>query len=109
MSCRKHENTGKNTRKNKERSDNPKHVMILIWPQELPTLSFRSHKNFNFCAFLCIKTPSRCPVSAARISIALLPQPIIWPVPMYAENIKRHHNSEISMAGMPMVCLLWLI
>lgn len=51
------------------------------------TLSFRSHKNLSFCAFLCMKTPSRWPVSTPRISIALLPHPMIWPVPMKATEV----------------------
>lgn len=34
-----------------------------------------------------MKTPSKWPVSTFRISIALLPQPIIWPVPIYATDV----------------------
>ena len=33
------------------------------------TLSFLSQRNFNFCAFLCINTPSKCPVSTLLIHI----------------------------------------
>ncbi len=32
--------------------------------------------------FLCMKTPSRCPDSTDLISMALLPHPMICPVPM---------------------------
>lgn len=42
------------------------------------TLSFLSHRNFSFCAFLCINTPSRFPVSTERSSIAFSPQPMTW-------------------------------
>lgn len=42
------------------------------------TLSFLSHKNFSLCALLCMKTPSKWPVSTERISIAFSPQPMIW-------------------------------
>lgn len=34
-----------------------------------------------------MNTPSRWPVSTLRISIALLPQPMIWPVPIYATDV----------------------
>ena len=50
------------------------------------TLSFRSQRNLSFCGFLCMKTPSSSPLSTDRISMALWPQPITWPVPMYASN-----------------------
>lgn len=42
------------------------------------TLSFRSHRNLSLWARLCMKTPSRWPVSTERISMAFSPQPIIW-------------------------------
>lgn len=42
------------------------------------TLSFRSQRNLSLWALLCIKTPSRWPVSTERISMAFSPQPIIW-------------------------------
>lgn len=42
------------------------------------TLSFLSDRNFSRCARLCMKTPSRCPVSTERISMAFSPQPMIW-------------------------------
>ena len=64
--------------------------------KQVITLSFLSHKNFSFCAFLCINTPSRWPVSADRISIALFPQPIIWPVLMYAENTLTINKQKLS-------------
>lgn len=51
------------------------------------TLSFLSQRNFSLWAFLCMNTPSRWPVSTLRISMALLPQPMIWPVPMYATDV----------------------
>ena len=51
------------------------------------TLSLRSQRNFSFCDFLCMNTPSRWPVSTERISMALLPQPMIWLVPMYATEV----------------------
>lgn len=63
-------------------------VMKYIWHEDPPladeknTLSLRSHKNLSRCAFLCMNTPSRWPLSTERISMALLPQPIICPVPM---------------------------
>ena len=53
----------------------------------LLTLSFLSHRNLSFCAFLCMNTPSRWPVSTLRISMALLPHPMICPVPMYATEV----------------------
>lgn len=43
-----------------------------------PTLSFLSHRNFSFWAFLCMKTPSRFPVLADLSSMAFSPQPITW-------------------------------
>lgn len=51
------------------------------------TLSFLSQRNLSLCAFLCMNTPSRCPESTDRISMALLPQPMIWPVPMNATDV----------------------
>lgn len=48
-------------------------VIKYIWHDEPPlallknTLSFRSHKNLRRWAFLCIKTPSKWPVSTERI------------------------------------------
>lgn len=103
-------------------------VIKYIWHDDAPlallknTLSLRSQRNFRRWAFLCIKTPSKWPVSTERIwmrakhisiiilksnrchsmrllnytSIALLPQPIIWPVPMYATDvgISPHWNEK---------------
>lgn len=42
------------------------------------TLSFLSQRNLSLWALLCIKTPSRWPVSTERISMAFSPQPMIW-------------------------------
>lgn len=42
------------------------------------TLSFLSHRNFSLWALLCMKTPSRWPVSTERISMAFSPHPMIW-------------------------------
>ena len=56
--------------------------LFLITLYLKPTLSFLSHRNLSFCAFLCMNTPSKWPVSTLRISMALLPQPMICPVPM---------------------------
>ena len=50
------------------------------------TLSFRSQRNLNFCALLCMKTPSRWPVSTALISIAFEPHPIMLASPIRAAN-----------------------
>ena len=47
-------------------------------PLVIPTLSFRSHRNLSLWARLCMKTPSRWPVSTERISMAFSPQPMIW-------------------------------
>lgn len=55
------------------------------------TLSLRSHKNLSLCALLCMNTPSKCPVSTDRISIAFSPQPIIWLDRIYA--VGRKHNT----------------
>lgn len=41
-------------------------------------MSFRSHRNLSLWARLCMKTPSRWPVSTERISMAFSPQPMIW-------------------------------
>lgn len=54
------------------------------------TLSLRSHKNLSLCALLCMNTPSKCPVSTDRISIAFSPQPMIWLDRMYALERKQH-------------------
>jgi len=56
------------------------------------TLSLRSHKNLSLCALLCMNTPSKCPVSTDRISIAFSPQPIIWLDRMYAWE--RKHSAQ---------------
>ena len=42
------------------------------------TLSFLSHRNLSFWAFLCMKTPSKFPVLADLSSMAFSPQPITW-------------------------------
>lgn len=42
------------------------------------TLSFLSQRNFSLWALLCMKTPSRWPVSTERISMAFSPHPMIW-------------------------------
>lgn len=42
------------------------------------TLSFLSQRNLSLWALLCMKTPSRWPVSTERISMAFSPQPMIW-------------------------------
>lgn len=61
------------------------------------TLSLRSHKNLSLCALLCMNTPSKCPVSTDRISIAFSPQPIIWLDRMYA--LERKHSTQPIRTG----------
>lgn len=48
------------------------------------TLSFLSQRNFSLWALLCMKTPSRWPVSTDLISIAFSPHPMIWLEQMWA-------------------------
>lgn len=78
---------------------------ILWFMDQTLTLSFLSQRNLSFCAFLCMNTPSKCPVSAARISIALFPQPIICPVLMYAE---KSHPSLTALSNGKFKCHMCL-
>lgn len=78
---------------------------ILWFMDQTLTLSFLSQRNLSFCAFLCMNTPSKCPVSAARISIALFPQPIICPVLMYAE---KSHPSLTALSNGKFKCHICL-
>lgn len=48
------------------------------------TLSFLSQRNFSLWALLCMKTPSRWPVSTDLISMAFSPHPMIWLEQMWA-------------------------
>lgn len=70
----------------------------------LNTLSLRSQRNLSLWAFLCMKTPSKCPLSTLLISMALLPQPMICPVPMYATLVGiSPHCSTIVFDTLPYV------
>jgi len=69
-------------------------IIIAIIITMAQTLSFRSQRNLSFCGFLCMKTPSSSPVSTERISMALWPQPITWPVPMYATHTQQAHTTS---------------
>ena len=53
---------------------------------EANTLSFLSQRKRSRCVLLCMNTPSSCPFSTARISIAFEPQPITCESPIRARE-----------------------